>query len=107
MLLTLNIYLQTAEKFVELVISMDMTIWAFILIFIICELSERLTTRFNEIHNEILQCDWYIFPHDVQRILPIIMSGTQNPFLFTGIGNIVYTRDAFKRVCNSFGIFNF
>lgn len=74
-------------------------VWcAFGSIFIFCELGERLTGRFAEIDNEMCSSDWYTFPMDIQKMLPIILNGTQASVVLIGIGNISCTREAFKNV---------
>lgn len=72
--------------------------WSFVPIFIICELGERLTDHFNEISIGIFQCDWYIFPIDVQKMFLIVLLNAQTPITIRGFGNLNCTRDKFKDV---------
>lgn len=63
-----------------------------------CEFGERLSERFNIINDEILDWDVYIYPKNIQKILPIILYGTQKSVALSGFGNIQCTRDTFKKV---------
>lgn len=67
-------------------------------VFILCETGERLTAQFNKDDTGILQWNWYTFPLDIQKILPIILSDTQNPFIMRGFGGVACTRESFKSV---------
>lgn len=91
-------FIQKSESWMDFFSPMVLAFWSFAVIFLFCELGERLTGRFNEIDNEIFGCDWYTFPADVQKMLPIILIGTQTPVLLNGVGNVQCTREAFKIV---------
>lgn len=68
------------------------------MIFLFCNFGEDITTQFKAIDHEIYECDWYLFPRKAQRILPTLVLSTQRPVIFRGFGNVVCTREAFKRV---------
>lgn len=72
--------------------------WAFVQMFIFCNLGENMTTRFSQIDNLIYCCDWYTFPYEIQRILPTVMMSAQQPIIFQGFANLKCTREAFKKV---------
>lgn len=82
----------------DVLISVVLVVCAFGLIFILCELGERLMEQFAKIDHEILKLDWYQFPTDIQKMLPTIMNGTQPPVMLRGISNILCTRETFKYV---------
>lgn len=67
-------------------------------IFLLCECGERVTGHYNAIDRVICECDWYSFPHDVQKMLPIVMMSTQRPVSLKGFGNIFFIRETFKMV---------
>lgn len=67
-------------------------------IFLICELGERVSNEFIQVDNVVGQLKWYLFPTNIQKILPIVMIGTQEPVIFWGYGNFVSSREAFKNV---------
>lgn len=87
-----------AETLIDFLIPVALMNSAFVLVFIFCELGERLTHRFNRIDNEVLCLSWYMYPLKVKKILPMIVAGTQEPFILTGFGNVPCTRAAFKSV---------
>lgn len=72
--------------------------WAFIQMFIVCNFGEILTNRFGEVDNTIYGCDWYEFPYEIQRVLPIIMMGAQQSVIIEGFANLTCSREAFKKV---------
>lgn len=68
------------------------------LVFSVCEIGQHFTNSFAEIISEIKQWNWYLFPIEIQSILPMIMVNTQEP---STIGyNIIFTcsRHQFKQV---------
>lgn len=75
-----------------------MIYWSVVEIFLFCEFGERLTKRFDEIDDEIFDWDWYAFPIEIQKMLPIIMIGTQKQVRLEGFANIQCTRQTFKNV---------
>lgn len=74
-----------------------LTFWSFVQVFVFCDSSERLTGGFEEIDMYCL-CDWYLFPMQVRRMLPTVIKSTQKPVIFEGYGNVMCTREMFKRV---------
>lgn len=73
-------------------------IFAFTLVFITCELSQRLGNAFDEIDFIVDQFDWYLFPIEMKRLLPLIMSISQQPVSLECFGSIMCTREVFKNV---------
>lgn len=67
-------------------------------IYLFCDFGENVTSRFLSINDVIYECHWYSFPEEVQRILPIIMVSAQKPVYIKGFGNILCTRENFKKV---------
>lgn len=80
--------------------------WAFFQIFVLCDCGQHVTKKFIEVDNTIYQSDWYAFPDDVQRMLPIVMMGAQESVIIQGFGNLTCTREAFKKVSHSSRIQN-
>lgn len=87
----------TSNQFDIIFISF-LLFWTIVLIFIFCELGERVTQQFNEFNEQFCQCNWYLFPIEMQRMFIIVISNTQRPAIIEGYANIVCTRDAFKQV---------
>lgn len=66
-----------------------------------CELCQRIENAFAEIDDMIDQFDWYLFPIEIQRILPIIITMAQKPITIECFGSISCNRDAFKKVSST------
>lgn len=71
---------------------------ALTVVFIACELSQRMGDAFDEIGSTIDQFDWYLFPIELKRMLPMIMAIAQRPVSMECFGSIACTRDVFKNV---------
>lgn len=89
---------QSGHNLVELCLPMVFLFWAFSANLMFCALGERLTSRYIRIDVEITNFIWYIFPLDVQKMLPILLNGTQDAIVLSGIGNVLCTHEAFKDV---------
>lgn len=81
-----------------LLLTAFFALYAFGVVMIICELGQRLADAFEQINDEINKFDWYLFPPQVQRLLPIIMIATQQEVELECFGSISGTRETFKRV---------
>lgn len=82
--------------------------YAFVVIFPICELGQQLRNAFDEICTTIYQMDWYSFPTQTQRILAMILLGAQTPVQIGAYGNIEASRETCKKVLQKmffFGVF--
>lgn len=96
--------LQNLEDLIELIRPFAITFWSFIAIFVSCELSERMSMRFDEIKETINQSNWYSFPIEVQRMLPPVLMYTQEPIFLHGFGRfgtLTLTRETFKKVIST------
>lgn len=71
---------------------------SFGLVFIYCELCGRISTNFDEIKWQISQLNWYLFPMNMHRILPIVMINAQQPVYMECFGSIPSDRSTFQRV---------
>lgn len=72
--------------------------YAFGLVFVVCELCQRASYFFIEINSSIDILDWYLFPINVQKIMPTLLIMAQQPVEIECFGSIVCDRDTFKRV---------
>lgn len=68
------------------------------LVFIACELGQRINNAFDEIDSTIEQFDWYLFPIEVKRILPMIIVIAQQPIALECFGSIACSREIFEKV---------
>lgn len=76
-------------------------IFATATVFIACEISQRLIDAFDDIDSTIERFDWYLFPVEIQRMLPMIIMYAQDPVSLECFGSIICTREVFKsvRIC--------
>ena len=72
--------------------------WSSGLAFIPCELSERISIAYDHVYYAIEELDWYAFPIELQKMLPIIMINVQEPVALQCYGSILCGRDVFKKV---------
>lgn len=85
----------------SIAVSIMAPIYAFGMIFIACELSQRLTNAYSKIDDIFEQFEWYRFPNAVRRALPTIISMVQKPVEFECFGNVSCSRESFKKVRSS------
>lgn len=69
-----------------------------VIVFIVSELGQRLNNAFEEIDLTIEQFDWYIFPIEIQRMLPMIIANAQQTVSLECFGSIACAREVFKNV---------
>lgn len=72
--------------------------FSFGLLFVYCEIGERVADNFEEINSAFCGMDWYLFPTEARRMMPIILMATRQAVQFKGYGNIPATRGTFKGV---------
>lgn len=86
----------------ELVIPSMIIVWTFGIISFHCEFGEFVMNQFGKFNDQLCQCNWYLLPIEIQRILVIAMLNTQQPVIIRGIANAMCTREVFKKVQFSF-----
>lgn len=91
---------QTLNEFnlIMLVVLFVNVSYAFGLIFIVCELCQKITDGFNKMNETLNQFNWQSYPIEVQRLLPIFIIITQQPMDFKVFGSIACCRESFKNV---------
>lgn len=57
-----------------------------------------MTAAYYEICDDICDFDWYAYPIEMQKILPLIMINAQEPVVLECFGKISCARDVFKSV---------
>lgn len=67
-------------------------------LFILCYFGDRVTQSFEEIGESIYQQVWYLYPIEVRRKLPSIISVAQIPLYVTAFSVISCTLEYFKVV---------
>lgn len=76
-----------------------MMFWAYVLMYFLCEFGENVTKEFNNLDDTFFELNWYLFPFEIQRRLPITIAAIQQPVVLEGFVNCAFTREAFKKVC--------
>lgn len=92
--------MQSSAQF-DLVMVLESIIcafWVFFFIFAGCELGERNTEQFDRLYDEVIQFDWYDFPPEIKRLLPILLMYMQEPVEIKFFGSAACTRECFKQV---------
>lgn len=70
----------------------------FVLVFVACELGQRINCAFDDVSHTIEQFDWYLFPIEIKRTLPVIIANAQQPVSLDCFESVKCTRDVFKNV---------
>lgn len=78
--------------------SVSLFAQSMVLAFIPCELGERMSDATSGINDSIDQFDWHSFPVEIQKILPTVLIGVQQPIEIRCFGSIACTRETFKQV---------
>lgn len=79
-------------------VSIFCGLMALFLVFINCELGQRITDAYERVSIAIEHSDWYLFPNGIQRILPMIIANAQHPVELECFGSIKCNRDVYKNV---------
>lgn len=85
----------------EFVTPFTEMIWSFAMMAFYCEFSQMVCEECNLFNEELHQCDWYLFPIEMQQMYLIFLSDTQQLTIVRGYANILCTRDTFKKVISS------
>ena len=77
---------------------MVQVIYAFGVLLITCELGQQINLAFIDCSDMIDQFDWYLFPIEIQRMLPLILNFAQQPIEVKCFGSAACDRETFKYV---------
>lgn len=83
---------------IELTMALILQFWSLLMIFFFCILGEMVTNQFEMFNDELNQCNWYVLPLELQKIMIIVMVNAQRETVIRGFGNILCTRQTFKKV---------
>lgn len=72
--------------------------WAFAFIVFFCEFGHHVFNAFDDLNTAIDQYHWYLFPIEIQKLLPIVMVGCQKTSSIKGYGDVLCIRDTSKKV---------
>lgn len=90
---------ETDPNTAYLIVSLFFTAWSFGLMFFYCQLGEMMIThQFELFDDKLCQCKWYLFRIEMQKMLVIFMTDTQQSIFIRGYGDIRCTRATFKQV---------
>lgn len=70
---------------------------AYASVFIACELSQRISNAFEDIHKHFDQFDWYLYPNEIQQMLPTILNMLQQPLELVCFGSFSSSRMSFQK----------
>lgn len=73
-------------------------VMSFALVFLECEIGHELCSSFIEIDYAVEQMDWYKFPANLWRLLPMLMAAAQKPVNLRVFGSTSCAREDFKGV---------
>lgn len=71
---------------------------ATVCMFVACELGQRASNAFEEILEEFDNFNWYRFPLEISRSLPMIISVAQEPVALEVFASIAVCRDVLNSV---------
>lgn len=66
-----------------------------------CEMGERVCGMFSAVDETMDEIDWYLYPIEVQRMLPAIMIVAQKSIYVEFFGSITASRETFQQVSAS------
>lgn len=75
--------------------------YAFGILFTLTELFQRIILAFDENNDMINQFEWYLFPIEIQRLLPMTMMFAQKSIQVKSFGSKACDRETFKSVSDS------
>lgn len=93
----------------EILYPLVLLFWSFAVVFVFCEFGEQVSNQYEYFNDELCECDWYLLPVEMQRILSIVMMNSQQPIFIQGYANTLCIRYTFKTVTwiNSISLFEF
>lgn len=94
-------FVQQGHSDLSLILTIGYATYAFGNMSILCELGQRLSDAFEEVGDEIEAFEWDLFPHEIQKLLPVMMMVGQQPVTLECFGSTSGTRETFKKVCLS------
>lgn len=72
--------------------------WGFLVIGLVCEFGEMVSSRFIMFNDHLEQCRWYLFPIEMQRMFIVVTVNTQRSTVIHAFGNAECSREANKKV---------
>lgn len=72
--------------------------YSFCVVFVSCEMGERLINEYEDIEFVICQLDWYLLPLEIQQMLTTIIINAQHPVTIECFGSTNVNRESFMQV---------
>ncbi|XP_031619024.1 uncharacterized protein LOC116338096 [Contarinia nasturtii] len=82
-----------------LLITIWQLFWTFAFLFLYCYRGEEVSYAFEELADEISQCEWDSFPYQLQRILPTVLIAAQDSVQIKTYG-YACTHERFQKIVN-------
>lgn len=86
------------SKALDMIPILISQMWVFGTLYVFSELGERVTIGFERFHEELLRCNWYELPIEMQRMYLIFLADTQQPKHVTCYANVIFRRETFEKV---------
>lgn len=64
----------------------------------VCNLGQNMTDQFDELSEELHQCNWYSFPLGLQKMYAILVHNAQQKMCLKGDGNLQCSRTTMQHV---------
>lgn len=90
----------------EILPTILVVIPVFGMIFIACEFNQEVTDKFETFNDKFVECNWYSYDIELQQMFLIFASNTQQPVFIRGYGNLLCTRETYKKVIHFIRILN-
>lgn len=82
----------------EFIKPLFLAYWSFSSLFLICEFGQMVTNHFDKLNDAVDECDYTLFPKEVQKVWPIVMLNIQQAFVLRTFESAACSRESFKRV---------
>lgn len=91
---------QLIQSDLQLEIARPIANWAIFntWIFMFCYFGEVVKDQCESVGDRVYQCQWYLFPIEVRKKLPLMLAITQSPLHMQGLFNIQCTLNLFTKV---------
>lgn len=85
----------------SVILNLDALLNQIIFNYITCNYASNVTTKLSSVSDIISNSFWYLYPIDVQKLLPLAIHRSQLPFRLTGYGVITCSMATYLAVCIS------
>lgn len=83
-------------NFVPLTLAIVDAFDYYAVVFVICELSQRITNKYEEIFKLTDQLNWYLFSNGIKKMIPTTLIMLQQPVEIKCFGSFSSNRESFK-----------